>query len=343
VLELLIYASLALGVSSLCSLVEASLLSVPGSFVTVLAAKGSTAGRRLRQMKENLSLPLAAILTLNTVAHTAGAAGVGMQSAKLFGHWSVGVAGGVMTLLILVFSEIIPKTLGAAHAKRLASVTAVAVHGMMLLTYPVIVVLERLSGALGRTRGFQPIERSELEVALALGRASKKLTDEEFHIARNALALHRVKVSQVLTPRPVVFKLQEDKTVGDVRAKHGDIPYARIPVYADDPDKPIGYVTRTDILRTAVDGKTDTPLRTLRREVHYVPETAILRDALARMLDRKEHMQLVVDEYGGFEGVVTLEDAMETLLGVEITDETDSITDLQAYARHRRRPHRAEE
>jgi len=333
---LLMYAFLALGVSFLCSLLEASLLSVPDSFVRMLAAKGSTAGRRLQQMKTNLSRPLGAILTLNTVAHTAGAAGVGSQSAKLFGHWGVGVAGGAMTLMILVLSEVVPKTLGAVHARRLAGVTAATVGGMMLLTYPIIVVLERFSSGLGEVSGFQPPERLELQVALATGHARGELTDEESRIARNALGLCRIKVSQILTPRPVVLALPEGRTVGDVLARNGEMPYARIPIYAKSLEDTAAYVTRTDILRTAVEGKPETPLRALRRKLHAVPEVAAIREALVQMLDHKEHMLLVVDEYGGFEGVVTLEDVIETLLGVEITDETDAITDLQAHARRER-------
>ncbi len=334
-LELTIYALVALCVSFMCSLLEASLLSVPPSYVGMLVAKGSAAGRRLEHMKHNLNLPLAAILTLNTVAHTAGAAGVGSASARLFGHWSVGLAGAVMTLLILVLSEIIPKTLGAVHARRLAGVTATTVAGMMIITWPVIVVLERLSRVVGRTSGLQPIERMELEAVLTSGHRSGRLTDEEYRIVRNVLALFRVKVSRVLTPRTVVFMLPAGMSVGKVRERHGDIPYARIPIHEGDPDEVSGYVTRTDILRTAADDKPETTLRELQRKILVVPSVASVRDAMVQMLDQNEHMQLAVDEYGGFEGVVTLEDAIETLLGVEITDETDVVADLQAYARRR--------
>ncbi len=330
---LLLYGLLALGVSFLCSLLEAALLSVPMSYTEMLAAGGRAYGARLRDMKRNPDLPLSAILSLNTIAHTVGAAGVGSSAAKVWGSWAVGLASAMMTLLILVLSEIIPKTLGAVHARGLAHFTVIATRWMMLLTWPLTVAMEGVSRVVGRQRQRSAVERGEVLAALTMGHESGELSRDEHRIAANLLALHRIQLSQILTPRTVLFTLEEGLTVAEVLAEHEELPFSRIPVHGGEADRITGYVARAEVYHEHVQGRPETPLSKLRRDMTAVPELATVRDAMRQMLLHGEQMLLVVDEFGGVEGVVTLEDTVETLLGVEITDETDPVDDLQALAR----------
>jgi CBS domain containing-hemolysin-like protein len=330
---LIAYGLLAVGVSFLCSMLEASLLSLPVSYVKVLEEKGSRVGRLLLAMKTSIDRPLAAILTLNTVAHTVGAAGVGAQAAIVFGSGAVGLASAVMTLLILVVSEIIPKTLGAVHAKRLAGLTAYATRAMIYLCWPLIVALEWVNRLLGARRETQRMSRAELAAMLRLGQQAGALEKREYRVVANLLALSEAKLSAILTPRTVLFALPEERTVAEVRAEHDPIRYARIPVYRGTPDTMTGYVARFDVYRAAAEGKEEQTLRSLARPINAFPEQASVADTLESLLEKREHIALVVDEYGGTAGVVTLEDLLETLLGREIVDETDAAVDMQEVAK----------
>ncbi len=329
------YALLAIGVSFLCSTLEASLLSLPRSHVEAMVEKGSHVGTLLRQMKNNIDRPLAAILTLNTVAHTVGAAGVGAQAAHVFGDASVGAASAVMTLLILVFSEIIPKTLGTVHAKKLTTMTAYVTRVMIFLCLPLIFVLEWVNRAIGYQRHKAHITRSEVAATVRLGREGGSLGTREFRTVSNLLALANVSVSDVLTPRTVVFSLPRDATVGDVIAEHQPLRFARIPVYDEGPEHVRGYVTRFDLLTAQARGETGRTLAELARDMDVLPEQASVADALDQLFIDGHHIALVVDEYGGMEGIVTLEDLLETLLGQEIIDETDPAADMRELARKR--------
>jgi len=327
------YGLLAVGVSFLCSMLEATLLSLPVSYVKVLGEKGSRVGRLLLAMKTEISRPLAAILTLNTIAHTVGAAGVGAQAAVVFGSRALGIASGVMTLLILIVSEIIPKTLGAVHAKRLAGLTAYATRAMILLCWPIIVVLEWVNRLLGARREAQRICRTELAATLHLGHQGGALRKREYRIVANLLALSEARLSGVLTPRTVLFALPEEQTVAQVRAEHAPLRFARIPIYRETLDTVTGYVARFDIGLAAAEGEEERRLRSLARPITAFPEQVSVADALETMLEQREHIALVVDEYGGTAGIVTLEDLLEELLGHEIVDETDVAVDMQAMAK----------
>jgi CBS domain containing-hemolysin-like protein len=330
---LIAYGLLAVGVSFLCSMLEASLLSLPVSYVKVLEEKGSRVGRLLLAMKTSIDRPLAAILTLNTIAHTVGAAGVGAQAAVVFGSGAVGIASAVMTLLILIVSEIIPKTLGAVHAKRLAGLTAYATRAMIYLCWPLIVALEWVNRLLGARRETQRMSRAELAAMLRLGQQAGALEKREYRVVANLLALSEAKLSAILTPRTVLFALPEERTVAEVRAEHDPIRYARIPVYRGTPDTMTGYVARFDVYRAAAEGKEEQTLRSLARPINAFPEQASVADTLESLLEKREHIALVVDEYGGTAGVVTLEDLIEELLGQEIVDETDAAVDMQEVAK----------
>lgn len=330
---LLIYLFVALGVSCLCSLLEASLLSLPRSYVAVMVEQGSVAGKRLQRMKDDVDRPLAAILTLNTFAHTLGAAGVGAQAALLWGEVWVGVVSFVVTILVLVFSEIIPKTLGAMHAKRLAGFTSWTVHAMILLLLPVVIVCNWISKLMsGRSHMVPLISRDEMRSLARLAHDEGAIDQNEARVMRNLIALHDVTAEQVMTPRTVAATLRADQTVGEVT--QGEPPrFARMPVIGNSLDDVKGMVHRHDLYKARSEGKADATLDTIARPLHVVPKMAKLPVVLETFLQRHEQLFLVVDEYGGTSGIITLEDVMETLLGVEIMDETDTVEDMQKLAR----------
>lgn len=332
---LLIYLLVALGISFLCSLLEAALLSVPHSHVAVMVERGSRAGERLQKMKDDVDRPLAAILTLNTFAHTLGAAGVGAQATILWGEAWVGMVSFVVTLLILIFSEIIPKTLGAVHAKGLAPFTAWTVHGMILLLWPLVAVCNGISKLLsGKDQAVPLIDRQEVRSLARLAHEEGAIDQNEARVMRNLIALRETTVGQVMTPRTVVFTLRADQTVRAVT--EGDPPpFARIPVTGESLDDVKGLVHRHDLFKARSEGRTEATLGEMVRPVHAVPEVAKLPAVLDGFLQRRAHLFLVVDEYGGTAGIITLEDVLETLLGVEIVDETDAVEDMQKLARQR--------
>jgi len=329
---LLLYGVLAIGVSFLCSLLEAGLLSLSLSRIHAMVEQGSRIGRTLLSMKENIDRPLAAILTLNTIAHTVGAAGVGAQAAVVFGNAAVGAASAIMTLAILVLSEIVPKTLGAVHAGTLAPVIAITTRVMIVLCFPLIVVLEWINRLIGYQRQRDQLSRAEILSTIRLGRESGSLGDREHRIVSNILALTKVRVTEVLTPRTVVFSLPKSMTVDEVIESHHPIRFARIPLYADSPDHCETFVPRFEIDRAFAKGDGDKTLAELDRPLHAVPDLASVADVLQQLLEKHEHIALVVDEYGGMKGIVTLEDLLETLLGQEIVDESDPVVDMRRLA-----------
>jgi len=309
--------------------------------VELLVERGARVGASLRAMKRNIDRPLTAILTMNTVAHTVGAVGVGAQAAVVFGNRAVGVASAIMTILVLVVSEIIPKTLGAIHAKSLAAPAAMIIRLMTLLCLPLIVMLEWVNRVIAFRRRDDSLSRAELLATLRLGRSSGAIGRREYRIASNLIALSTIRLADVLTPRTVVFSLPEDLTVQEAIAEHDPIRFARIPVYAGDPEQITGYVPRFAIRAAYSADEGHKPLRDLAKPIPIFPELATVGDALDTLITNKQHIVLVVDEYGGMSGIASLEDLMEALLGDEIVDETDVTADMRELARQRaRRRHR---
>ncbi len=327
-----IYLAMAIGVSFLCSMLEAGLLSLPRSYVATLKATGSKTGERLTTIKGNLDRALAAILTLNTIAHTVGAAGVGAQVLVIFGSEWVAIGSAIVTLLILVFSEIIPKSFGAAYARPLAPFTAWTLQVMMWVLTPVLIPLNWISKWFGGGH-HAPMSREEVASVAELGLSDGALDFEESRVIRNLLSLSQMPVKDVMTPRPVVFALPETMTVAEVVAEHGRLRFSRIPIYNGDVDHITGKVTRHNILHAHTDGDTHLTLKQLSREMSVVPAAARLDQVMDRFIREQRHAMLVVDEFGGTAGLITLEDCIETLLGVEIVDETDSAEDMREFAR----------
>lgn len=330
---LIAYVLIALGFSFLCSIAEAVLLSVSQPYIAILEQEGRPSGPILRRLKEDINNPLAAILTLNTVAHTVGAAGAGAQAAAVFGSAYVGVASAVLTLLILVFSEIIPKTLGALYWRKLAPFTAFTLRVLIWVLYPFVWMSKQITRGLSDGPTLDGFSRQEFAAMADLGEAEGQLAKRESRIIKNLFLLHATMARDVMTPRPVVFALPDDYTVAEFFAAHPKERFSRIPLYHESLDQVTGFVLRDDLLLAQARGNSDRPLTTYRRDLPALPETTSLSAAFEACLDKRAHIVLVVDDFGGMQGILTLEDVLETLLGLEIMDEGDRIPDMQAYAR----------
>ncbi len=330
---LIFYVSLALGVSFLCSVMEAVLLSVTPSFAATTEQQRPRLGARLRALKADVDRPLAAILSLNTIAHTVGAAGAGAQAAAIFGDRFVGVISAVLTFLILVLSEIIPKTLGAVYWRQLAPSVVRLLVPTTLLMWPLVKMAQGLTRILARG-GKQPVvSREELAALADLGTQEGVVREEESRILKNLFRLGKLRVRDIMTPRTVVFALPASWTVDETLAKHPEIRFSRLPVYGNDFDEVRGFVLRYDILLHAAEDNGATTLEELSRPIEAVSWDLPLRGLFERLMDRRAHIALVLDEYGGTSGIVTLEDLVETLLGLEIVDEGDRVEDMQELAR----------
>ncbi|TQV71812.1 HlyC/CorC family transporter [Exilibacterium tricleocarpae] len=327
------YLFVAIGFSFLCSIAEAVLLSVTTPHIALLEKNKKPSGRLLRRLKDDVHSPLAAILTLNTIAHTVGAAGVGAQSTVVFGSGYVGITSAILTLLILVFSEIIPKTLGAHYWRRLAPITAYGLKYLILALYPFVKLSKKLTQGLANEPTLKGFSRHEFAAMAELSVDEGQLARRESEMLKNLLRLRETRVKDVMTPRTVVFSLPEDTTVADYFTNYNNARFSRVPIYAGDHEKVTGFVLRSDLLEAHVNTDGTGKVKNYRRELNAVSPSISLSRAFEEFLKRRAHIMLVVDEYGGMEGILTLEDVLETLLGLEIIDEGDKTEDMQKLAR----------
>lgn len=330
---LITYVLLALGFSFLCSIMEAVLLSVTPSFMEMEVKGGSKTARTLYELKQDIDRPLAAILSLNTVAHTVGAAGAGAQAVVVWGDAAVGIFSAVLTLLILILSEIIPKTLGALYWRQLSTAVVRVLVPTIWITWPLVKMSQGITRLLSRGGEAVSISREELTAMAELGEEQGVFEAGESRIIQNLFRFSSLRVKDIMTPRIVMFALPETRTVRDIVDEHKEFRFSRIPVYTETRDDVTGYVLTDEILLKAAQDAGDVPLSELKREILVVPDSLHLHELFERMLDGLEHIALVVDEYGGVEGVVSMEDVVETLLGLEIVDEADSAEDMQVLAR----------
>jgi len=330
---LIFYLFLALGFSFFCSIMEAVILSVTPSFVEALEQKSHHTGAKLRRLKSNIDRPLAAILSLNTIAHTVGAVGVGAQSLVVFGNAYVAVTSAVLTFLILIFSEIIPKTLGAFYWRRLVVAVVRILPVLIWSLYPLVLLSEKIAGWLSAGKRSAVVNREELQAMTDLARKKGLFSEQESRILKNLLLVGELKVKDFMTPRPVIFSLQANMTVEEVMKDYPEIRFSRIPIYDKSPEDIHLFVLKSDIMLEASRGRLNTRLRYLGRDIRIVPEVIALIILFEQFLDQHENIAMVVNEYGGIEGIVTMEDIVETLLGIEIVDETDDTVDMQAMAR----------
>ncbi|WP_234572697.1 hemolysin family protein [Rhodohalobacter sp. 614A] len=332
---LLFYLVLAIGVSFLCSILEAVLLSITPSYVAVLEKNESKSGKILRDLKEDIDRPLSAILSLNTIAHTIGAAGVGAQAQVVFGNAYVSLTSVVLTLAILVFSEIIPKTLGATYWKKLSGFAARATKILIILTYPLVLLSKGITNLIASEDKQPSVSREEFSAMAELGHEEGVFEKEESNIFKNLIRFNSLRVKDIMTPRIVVVKYPEKIAIKKVMEDQDKLWVSRIPVFENDEENITGYVLKNDVFLKFSKGEGDKQLKDIRREVLIIPENVSIKTLFARLLESQEHIAVVVDEYGGFSGVVTMEDVVETLLGMEIVDEIDAIDDMQKLAREK--------
>jgi CBS domain containing-hemolysin-like protein len=330
---LISYFLLALLVSFLCSLMEATFLSVSRAHVGVLLKRGYRSGVFLKNQKSKVDQPLSAILTLNTIANTVGAAGVGAQALKVFGSEWVAAASAVLTFSILVFSEIVPKTLGAVYWKKLSRPAAYIIQFLIIITYPFVVMLKGISILITRNRRQTFLTREELLTLAQIGETEGILLKKETRIIENLFRLNRIYAADVLTPRSVILAFQKDQTVEEIVNTHNPIRFSQIPIYDRDIDNILGMVFRSKIMEMYFKGQKKKTMEELVIPLYVVPQTKSIARILDEFIKRKEQIFLVVDEYGGTEGIITLEDVIETLLGVEIVDELDTEEDMRKLAR----------
>lgn len=332
---ILLYLIGALSLSFLCSVLEAVLLSTPVSFISMKESQGTKSASLMMRYKTNIDRPVAAILSLNTVAHTIGAAGVGSESVKVFGEAYFGVISAVLTLLILVVSEIIPKTIGASYWRELAMPSARIIRILIVLTYPLVWLSELL------TRCFAPkiqpltVSREEVAAMVDVGEEEGVFQEQESQIIRSFLKLEKVTAEQIMTPCVVVASASADTTMAEFHDNADFANFSRIPVYKDRKEYISGYVLRAAVLEKICSGKTDEAISGIIRPILFFSENDSVSDIWKSMLAKKEHISVITDEYGCMRGIVTMEDVIETMLGVEIIDECDTAPDLQAVAKEK--------
>lgn len=329
---LIVYLFMALGVSFLCSILESVLLSTSMPFIQNKEAEGKSTASLLKKFKIEVDRPLSAILSLNTVAHTVGAAGVGAQAVKVFGETYFGVVSALLTLLILVVTEIIPKTIGALYWRDLALASARIIHFLIILTYPLVILSEFITRFISRNQKPLSVSREEMAMMASLGEEEGIFEESESKVINNMIKLKSIKIREIMTPRTVMVSADENMTLNEFYKKKEFLAYSRIPIYSGNVDNMRGYVLKDAILGKLADDNHNMKLGELNRPFIVVYENFPVPRVLEQLLIKKEHVALVVDEYGGTSGLVTMEDIIETLLGLEIVDESDQQTDMQKVA-----------
>lgn len=332
---LLFYIFVALFFSFLCSLMEAVFLSIPYSYIVLLIKQNKKYGLLLRRLKEDVDKSLSAILSLNTIAHTVGAAGAGAQATALFGNKYVGIISAVLTLLILVISEIIPKSLGASYWRQLSKPVAIGLNYLIIIMYPFVWMARYITVLITPSKADDDFCKEEFTAMAELGAKSGKLNEHEAGFLESMFRFNSLRVKDIMTPRTVVFALKEDMQIQEVLEQHSDIIFSRIPVYKESIDKITGYVMKDEILEASSRDEHHKRIADLKRDIHSVYEFMPLPDLYDFLRNKREHLCLVSDQYGGTSGIVTLEDVVETLLGMEIMDELDVNQDMRAFAKRK--------
>ncbi|GGE19406.1 CNNM domain-containing protein [Psychroflexus salis] len=329
------YLALVLVVSFICSIMESVLLSLPVSYIISRIENGQQKAKKMLALKENVDQPLSAILSLNTVAHTVGAAGVGAQATIIFGDAYFGMVSAILTILILVFTEIIPKTLGANYSKELMNVSASTIRAMIFITYPFVMISSYLTKVLSRNENEPTTSREEVSALANIGTDEGIFEDNENKIIQNLIKLKDIKVAEVMTPRVVVITASEDMSLQEFMDNKEFLSFSRIPIFKNNKDNITGYVLRSMVFEELAEDQFDVKLKDIKRDILTFPKTVTLFNAWEEMLSKREHISLIIDEYGGMDGITTLEDIIESMLGFEIIDEKDKVDDMQKYARNK--------
>ena len=331
--SLIVILVVSLAISFFCSMMEAALLTVPYAHVKHVADGGSSAGRRLLAFKDDIREPIAAILLLNTVSHTAGAALGGALVADVFGHQMVGIFSGVFTLLLLYLAEIPPKELGVLYCRQIGLAMALPLTILIKLMYPFIKASAYVGRLVGHGDETPSVSVAEVLSVAAIGSEEGVLDRLEGSVIKNVIGLDRRLVRDILTPRIVVFRVDENLKIGELREEIVTWNHTRVPIFhEDEPDRVERYVMQRDVLRSIIRGQDEISLKDLSRPMKNVPEFMRADQLLLQMFEQRDHICAVIDEHGGFAGIVTLEDVIEEIVGREIMDEYDLVGDLRAYA-----------
>ena len=335
-LDLFVVVGLVVLTSSACSLFEAVLYSVPLSEIDALERAGRASGPILRSLRSQVDRPIAAILSLNTVANTGGAALAGAIASNVLGSVWIGYFSALFTLAILLVSEIIPKTIGVIYARRLAGPIAKPLDLLVRIFAPIIWLSRGVTRLLASGRETERVSDEDLLLMVRRGLRSGDFKPHEADVISNVLSLEAKTASQIMTPRTVLFSLPASTDLADAAANERLLRHSRIPVYDEVPEDIVGIIYRRDILRAAAKDQFETTLEQLMRPVHFVVGSAKLDQLLRTFLEQRQHLMIVTDEFGSVSGIVTLEDVLEEILGREIVDEFDQVADLRAFARQQR-------
>lgn len=331
---LIISVSLAIVISAICSICEAVLYSLTTSQVEMLRKSGIRAGGVLHQLKSDIDEPITAILTLNTIANTVGAAIAGAAAAHLFNGTNVLLFSAAFTMAILIFSEIIPKTIGVSYAYRLAPYIALAIKTMVIVLKPIVKLCQTITRLIPQDKSEESITAEELQTIAAMSRQSGQLEEVQEKVISNIIDLKQKTIRQVMTPRTVTFSVDENLTVDQAMKKMGKLTsHSRVPVYNKDPDDVTGIIMRKDVLLAAAEQKMAGTLAKLKVPAHFVPETMPLNLVLVDFFEKRQHLFVVVDEYGSVTGIISMEDVLEEIVGEEIVDESDRNKDMRELAR----------
>ncbi len=333
---IILYFLSALSLSFLCSVLEAVLLSTPMSFISMKENQGIKTASLMKQYKNNVDRPVGAILSLNTIAHTIGSAGVGAESMKLFGEEYFGIISAILTLLILVLSEIIPKTIGASYWRTLAMPSTKIIRILIFITYPLVLLSELITKVFSPKGNPVSMSREEVSAMVDVGTTEGVFHESESKIIKSCIHLSGVQAREIMTPSVVVESAQQDLTIQEFQELH-NWNFSRIPVYNTSKEFITGYVLKDMILKALSEDKFQTRLSDLVRPILSFPENESVYHIWENMLDKREHISIILDEYGCFRGVLSMEDIIETMTGVEIVDEDDVAVDMQILAKEKLR------
>lgn len=334
---LIVYIVLCLTISCMCSVLEAVLLSTTVSFAAQKEEEGHRIAATLKKYKADIDRPIAAILSLNTIANTMGAAAVGAQAAQVFGSYVVGYVSAGLTIGILIFSEIIPKTVGSTYWRNLALGATRIIRVLIVITFPMVWVSERITSCLGRDKAPLAVSREEVSAMVSVGVEEGVFKAKERKIIQSFLKLDKLHASDIMTPSTVVASAKETMTLREFYEADDEEfhSYSRIPIYDANEEYIMGYVLRAEVLDNLSDDKFKLRLSQLIRPILTFQEKESVSNIWEKMLQEKEHISVIIDEYGSMRGIVTMEDVIETMLGVEIVDESDEAVDMQDMAREK--------
>lgn len=329
------YLLIALCTSFLCSILESVLLSTPLSYITMREEEGHKSAVLFKKYKQETDRPLAAILSLNTIANTIGAAGVGKQATFVFGSEWFGVVSIITTLMILIFSEIIPKTIGTTYWKQLMGPVAHIISVLLVIMHPFVILIKLITKWITTQEAEKAVSREEVSAMANVGEEEGVIEENENKIIQNIMKLDNIKAYDVMTPRVVAAIAPESMTLREFYDSDDYLHFSRIPVYAESQEYITGYVLRSDALEELAEDNFDMTLGSLRRDISFFNEEMSISAVWESLLKNKAQIALIIDEYGCFQGILTLEDIIETILGLEIIDENDEVSDLQQFARER--------